>query len=57
MGKEFNCKHAKRHEGQACAGCLAEAYELLERSERMIREAFPESALLVDLHTFLTPKR
>ena len=48
MTTEYNCQHAKRHAGQACAGCLAVAYDLLDRAFRIIRETFPNSAWLVD---------
>lgn len=56
MGKEFNCKHPKKLHGEACAGCLAELYELLARARHYMREAYPDSPWLIDVKKYLDRK-
>ena len=36
MSQEFNCPHPAKYGGDACAACLAEAYELLDQARRML---------------------
>lgn len=38
MSQEFNCPHPAKYGGEACAACLAEAYELLDQANRILGE-------------------
>jgi hypothetical protein len=35
MSQEFNCPHEAKYGGQACAACHAEAYDLLDRANKL----------------------
>lgn len=35
MSQEFNCRHEAKYGGEACAACLAEAYDLLDQANKL----------------------
>lgn len=56
MTKEYNCPHPPRHTGNARAGCLAEAYELLDRAFRIIKIDQPTHNWVAAADLFLLRK-
>lgn len=52
MTKRYNCPHEKDLCGKACAGCLAEAYDLAERLQKALRLLLEDAGQVGDPSTW-----